>query len=419
MHFSIMKDAYVNFHIGYQLLHIPFILLSPGDLIIAAKLANSTFIGVAVLSLAHLLSSLKIKYIDFFIFLFMFGSVMFFYRLLMARGITLFLAFFFFQILLLERRKALASGLLSFIAVFTYPGFPMLSALSFFYFLRRPSLYSKPLLSSFAGATLAILFHPAFPRQFNGFVIEFGGRIFHTSAIARTAEWSTYPAESLIGLSLLPLLLYLSLKCLSSRARIIPVEAFAIACLIGLNAAFRYFEYFIPALTVVMAVQFQSITGRAKKWMVTFGCIGIVTYNLIFFLGMVRNLGRDVEPETRAAFAAADWLNQHSPPRNVVLLPWDYFPYFFFRNAEVYYVNGLNPAYSYYYNSAVYSQIEEAYRGNPGMFTEICRQNKIGYVVMPLNKQFVLAGLALGNAPDFALNYRNTHFAIYKYRGHP
>ncbi len=370
MAYSIHADRYVDFHFIIHYLQVPFVLLTGGDLILAAKLSGLCFLYFSLSAFVFLLQELGTRYRWFWVLFFLLCSPLFTIRLLYLRGSGFFMGLIFLYFYFILKRKFWPVAIICFIGPWTYPGFPLLLVFGGFYWIvlliegeKDHRILLVPVIATFLGLVL----HPAFPFQFYAFWLELGIHSIQPNGLEPIAEWAPMTKAAVtIGLAI-PMV-FLSLKIILTRTFIPLEKTFFLTLLFvffSLFSAQKPIEFFIPVLVVFLALQGSVvIKGNMEKWLPR--VIGSVT--LVVMIAICLPLtqqfvtAKKQENPTKPFFEAADWIEKHSPPGSKVLLSWADFPLFFYRNKRNIYNNGLNPVYSFGRDFITYSQIHEFFR---------------------------------------------------------
>jgi hypothetical protein len=133
---TIHADHYVDYHCLYHWALVPFTFFF-GDLLVAAKAAIIFFCGASVGAFNWLLKKLNASHRWFWVLFFLLASPIFTGRFLFGRAVILFLGIFYLFVYSLVNDKRKLTFAISFIAVWTYQGFPLLGGFAFIYTVRR------------------------------------------------------------------------------------------------------------------------------------------------------------------------------------------------------------------------------------------------------------------------------------------
>lgn len=368
MALSFFGDHFVHFHFIFQALQSILILLTDHDLLLAAKIGTILFSGFSTWCLGNLLKDFNVSHRWFWIAFFLLASPIFTGRLMFGRGVTLFLGILFLFLKYLRRRNLKALGVITFVAVWTYPGFPVLFITALLFTMTEAiengTIEWKCMLVTMAGIISALILHPSFPHQFEGYYVEFFIQFFHGKEIEPIAEWLPAMRDVQIIAIFVPMLFLLG------RVIVTTVDSSfekTLLCLVVLNMAsltmaVKPLEYFFPFVTIFAATaNVTRISERMKMTICVLFALQVLffsfpeTYGRTLLQAKMQNVQHD--------FDAAQWLENNTPKRSLVLLPWDAFPTFFFKNTHNYYPFGLNPAYAYSHNAQKYLLLKEFYSG--------------------------------------------------------
>jgi hypothetical protein len=247
------------------------------------------------------------------------------------------------------------------VAVWTYPGFPVLIGFAGLYLiahaLQRGRFLWPALLWPLTGVLGAFIAHPAFPEQFYGYWLEFVVHSLAPGGLEAIAEWLP-PSKGLLLLGLAaPAALFFALV-LSARRHDPLGSALLVATVFFIFASalsLKPFEYVLPFLILYAARQSRTPLARlspergGRRALFEGSYVAVAAALLIWSVPQISNRMRlqyRIE-DPSAHFAAADWLAANTPRNTLVALPWDQFPAFYYRNSANRYLNGLNPVYSY------------------------------------------------------------------------
>lgn len=133
--------------------------------------------------------------------------------------------------------------------------------------------------------------------------------------------------------------------------------------------------------------------------------------------------------DARRLKASAEWLRQHSRPREIVFnVNWDMFPELFFWNPRNYYVSGLDPIFLYAYDEGLYwkahhierddtaahtcGTMECGPRSQEATYTFVQSHLRASYIVMDRRRNPALEEYLQGD-PRFSLTFRDGPYSIY------
>ncbi len=348
---AIMADHYVDFHLLFQFLFLPFLFFI-SDPIVAYKLGTILSFGASTASLIWVLRKLGTKYRWFYFLFFLLGSHLFFLRVLFGRGMILFLGIYFLFVYFHIRKRWLPVFLLSWVVMYIYPSFLVLLATSLFlvigHWREKDLSLSVTAFACLGGVLLGIFLHPSFPYQFKGYWLEVGGRFFHPMNLEETGEWS--PPAKVISMSsvLFPVsvLTFLILVGRNFSSRFLSFYAFSVLLLIQFFQASRSIEYLLPVALLCSAFYpIRTLPLLIRQGFLVAGSAILILWSAPKILQDYRHTL--AQADISLDFEAADWLEKNSEKGSKVLLSWDRFPRFFYRNTHNYYYNGMNPIYSF------------------------------------------------------------------------
>jgi len=445
MTYSMHADAYVDYHFLYHALQVPFVLLTR-NLIAAAKASTVCFSAFTVWSLCFLLKKLRAPYRWFWVLFFLLSSPIFTGRLLFGRGVTLFLGLIFLHLYSIIFRKRWLTGVLSFLAVWTYPGFPILPLLAMLYAVSSLLIVKKrefgALIWTMGGIIAAIVVHPAFPRQFYGFWLELVVHSLGPPGLEPIAEWLPAPRNVIIAGILLPIIALSSV--LLSAKRQTPLAAcllvFLILILLSLSVALKPFEYLVPILSLYLGVQgwekrkvFSGSRHSGSRHSEAHRPVNVMS----FMRSHVRSLAAMLVIAAMAFWSApdlyrrinvqfsvtspeqefdvADWLASNTPKDSVIVLSWGVFPQFFYRNSRNRYLFGLNPVYAYGADRDTYLLIRAFFAGTGPEPSQIPSRLGSEYAVLNLSEHSRVLQQLLQTPDKIKVAYRNARYIVLRF----
>lgn len=378
---TIWKDSFADFHFLFHIFLIPFTL---GNLIWGAKLA-AAILAAAVFAIFYwLLKKNQVKYSFLWTIILFCSSAGFIFRISMPKAQSLSLIFLFLGLYLISQRKYLLLAILSFLYVWAYGGFLILFILAFIYtlavFIQTKKIDFK-LISSCAGGLIAgLIINPYFPNNLSYLYIQlFRAGIFHSIPVG--AEW--YPTEFLdfARLNFLALFLFLiatafiiinrinnfsiKSKTDSLTTSLFITSVFFLSLTIMAN---RFVEYWVPFAILFAAFVFSrqiisnwppatvaNLWPRKLTKFFVFSCLTIVIAGLATFNVRVTTANIDQGFSFDKYQSAALWLKENTPQNSVVFnSSWGDFPQLFFYNHHNYYLVGLDPTFTYFYDQQLY-----------------------------------------------------------------
>lgn len=419
--YTIHADRYVDFHFLYHYALVPFVIIGGWNLILAAKLSTIVFCSIGASTFIYILKKLKCNFLWFWLLLYLAGSPVFTGRLLFGRGVTLYLILFYWQIYTLHQKQWRVAGLIAFLSVWTYPGF--LIGLGFSLLFSCANLLQgqwkfKKDLKIIASVPLATLIgcsiHPAFPAQFYGYFLELVVHTLRPEGLEGISEWG--PPQSRVFLEaylvLLPLCILAILRGNKNKALSSAFMGLSVLLLLASSRSQKPFEYAIPVVLFWLAIQAGNLEPGMRRRIIGTACLVVVLlWNLPrIYYGMQLQF-QTLHP--RYAFDAADYLRENTKLATKVLLLWDEFPIFYFRNSANHYAYGLNPVYAFGRNRVEYLQLKNYNSGLLGDAAILKQSLGFEYIVVEMKKQ-PPTRMAILRSPIVKLVYRNQRYLIYK-----
>lgn len=414
---------FVDIHFLFHWAQVPFIWIFR-DTILVARLSTVLFASFSVALLMLLLERLRVRRKWLWVIFYLMASPVFTGRLLFGRGSTLFLGILFLFILYIYEKRHKRIAVLSFLAVWTYPGFPLFFLIAFLFTLseysREKRLDPALLLWTIGGILAGILIHPGFPGQFQAYWTEFVVQFQPPAQLERIGEWMPASGDVIRVALALPvfLLLYRILSGgngngegeLDSR----PILVLSLGIFFSLFFAIKTIEYLIPFVTIFLALQEKEETSSGLD-RVAFAILmaSIITWAVPqTFAGMTQQF-QITDPAQK--FDAASWLKANSEMGDRVLLSWEDFPEFFYADAQNVYPFGLNPAYAWSRDQDRYLLIRSFFEGrlaNPAMAAVA-----LHYRFAVIGKQWHMRtiSLLLQDRGNCHLVYENGQYVIFQF----
>lgn len=384
MQYTVLKDYYIDQHLLYHILLIPFVVLIPP--FYGTKISIIFFATIFLIGFSLILKSLKISYSAFYGIL-MALAVPLTFRLNLVKANSLSLLMLFLGVYLAVKRKYWWLLLLSWLYVWAYGGFILLLLAVGLYVLIdwifTKKLSWKLLLAIISGFAAGLIINPYFPKNILFYwqqVVQIG-IINYQDKIGVGGEWYPYGlVELLTGCSLITVLLFVSILLFGifykkqNSLSWFSFLLFIVGLVLVLKSR-RYIEYYVPfsiffianALQVVSTEYFLS---AVKNMLIKFWQKNIFTKFIFFVIAVyflliipaiiVKDCLRNRDdlqsgiPYTKFAAASA-WLANNTPQGSIVLhSDWDEFPNLFYYNSHNYYIVGLDPTFMYNYNEELY-----------------------------------------------------------------
>lgn len=425
LHFTTIRDSYVDHHMLYHALLIPFFLLFGPYA--GIKIAT-VLLGAGVITVAHILfKKFGVRYPSLFSLLLLFTyQSSFRYALSKAPSMSIILLFIAFAVLVYKRYYWLT--ILSFIYVWSYGGFPLLFVLTGFTFAiaciqlfftskKERQFYSllpplKGIAAVSIGVFAALILHPSFPTHFYFYwqqIIQIG-LVNYQDIIGVGGEWYPLPLDALVFNSPhISVLLLLSTILVIKKAKDISLHswlAYTLAlffCLFTLKSQ-RYLEYYIPwtifasVLIIVDAKFIESIQKIIALWkkeatpamhaasalliissIVLLGSIGWKTHTTL-----VTALQKDAIEFERYA-GPAEWLNTYADTDSIVLHSnWSDSLLLFHHAPSFKYIVGLDPTFMYNYDADLYWKWVDITTGEQteNLYKDIQQEFSASYVLI-------------------------------------
>lgn len=379
MQFTTWRDHYADQHFLYHVLLIPFADVGrlPWSIVV--------FSTGAAAALLWLVASFGLRAPGLWLFLFVFGSADFLYRISIVKANTLSIVFLLAAIVLLRRKRHGWLLPLSLLFVWVYGGFvfvPMVvvtHGLVVSVFERR--LVWKPAACCVCGLVLGFLLHPqAGNLAYHLYSQMFQAGLGASAALGVGVEWSPYgPAEfwRINGLVAGVYLLACGVFLRESRGAARDHERGWQLTLLILSAVFfvlavrsrRFVEYFVP-FAIVFAASVLSpfldrsfwrrCTATARSRAVT--AVAVVLGGAALAWGAagttltVWTYFHNVKAVPADRYrAAAEWMRDLSREGDVVCnTRWDQFAQLFYWNQKNYYIVGMDPTFLYLYDRSLY-----------------------------------------------------------------
>lgn len=368
MSHAIHADRYVDFHFIIHYLQAAFLLFTD-DKILAAKLSGLTFIFFSLSCLIRFLQIEEVRHRWFWILFLFTCSSLFSFRFLFLRGSVFFLGIIVLHFIFIRRNRYLLIFLNCFISVWTYPGFPFLGIASIFYWIvsaLEKNYENRILFATFLGLIAGFIIHPAFPHQFYGIWLELGIHSIRPQGLEPIGEWGPIPAGARSAALNIPFFFLLLITLFrGERTRLkTTLELLTLFLLFSVFGSIKPIEFFIPVLTIYIAMSITPIYSYSKKmeWALLMAfSVFLLSWNAKLNYEIIEDTRQIANPE--GYFEGADWLKENTAKGTPVLIPWDKFHIFFFRNHHNVYSNGLNPVYSFGKDFIRYSKVSEFYQG--------------------------------------------------------
>ncbi|MDD4607266.1 MAG: hypothetical protein PHS07_02965 [Patescibacteria group bacterium] len=412
-------EKYVDHHLLYHIILIPFITLFP-DPLIGIKFSVIILSTLTVLTFYWLLKKLKIKPTWLYLGLLLTASP-WLYRMSLAKAQPLSMIILFIGIYCLFKNRPWSLLCLSFIYVWSYGGWILLPFITIIYcliislsanykdynkFLSETfkNLFAKQkiklILSTLSGSILGIIINPYFPQNINFYWQQIFkiGILNYGNKISVGMEWYPYNGLSLLYVLIIIMILWIFSFIWSSNQRNKSKKVFSllflsiIFCLATLKSG-RYVEYFVPLTILAIGyslnnfwptVNYKSIIQKIKHSFLgpQRFILSIITIYLIIGMGFFVYFGLvrviiDTQKNITNGFDlnkfkySSQWLKDNTPLKSTIFHScWDEFPALFYHNDQNNYLVGLDPTFMYNYDKNLYWQWENLVWGNPPINTD-------------------------------------------------
>lgn len=395
LHFTTIRDSYVDHHMLYHVLLVPFFLLFGPYA--GIKIATILLGAGVITTTHHILQKFGLRYTALFSLLLLFTyQSSFRYALSKAPSMSIILLFIAFA--LLAHKRYIWLALLSFIYVWSYGGFPLLFVLTGFaliislgqyYFTNKnehntaaikSNIYS--IIATSSGVLGALLLHPSFPTHFYFYwqqIIQIG-LVNYQDIIGVGGEWYPLPLDALVFNSPhISALLLLSTILVIKYAKKITAKSWLayilsiFFCIFTLKSQ-RYLEYYIPwtvfasALIIIDTELIEAVHKIIRLWkkeatpamhaasallivssIVLLASIGWKTHTTL-----ITALHKDAIEFERYA-GPAEWLNTNAEAESIVLHSnWSDSLMLFHHAPSMRYIVGLDPTFMYNYDADLY-----------------------------------------------------------------
>jgi len=383
MQVSTLKNNYIDHHLGFHLLVAPITKFI--DKAFALKLVN-LFINSAFVTLFYLfLKKQRIKYSLLYIIL-IFLSTPLFGRLSLnkASGLSLILLLLF--VWALYKKKPWQLFIISALYLYCYGGWAIIFIFLFVYCLSRlffgiiekrqaKKIFNKKflylMLAPIGGIIAALIVNPYFPKNIYFYwqqIVQIG-LINYQDKITVGAEWYPYDFFNLIiylfflwGLFIFSLMIVVYQKAKPNWKHFFWIFLSLIFFVATLKSG-RYIEYFIPIFIIAIAYLLNEnkppkpIEKFPKQILAyfIFGIIfatGLATYNFASTVISFQNGHQLTEFKQ-----ASQWIKEYTEPHSIIFhTDWDEFPQLWYHNDQNYYLNGLDPTFSYTFDNQLHQK---------------------------------------------------------------
>lgn len=397
-----LKNTYVNPHLLYHILLIPFVtLFNP---LIGIKISAAVFGLLAFLAIYLTARALKAPHPWIFPLLAAFSQG-FLFRMSLPRAPSLSITILLLATWAMLEKRAKILFLISFFFVWLYHGWPViflsLGALFVATFIAEainsPSSYWKifkktlgeqkeNLVATTIGTLAGLIINPYFPQNIKFFFLDVYkiGIINYQAILPVGQEWLPISASDFLVTFLPPLLAvgfclaFFLPDFLKKKNRPETKQMTIILTFLFLASGYtllcfkgnRYKEYAVPFMILTAAVLFpfalafwnreiwpglQKVLKKSRGQKIFFGGMtATIIVGLIF--GSIKIESRDDEYyQAKQYETATDWIKIHVPKgENIFHSSWDYASILWYLDDTHNYLTGLDPTFMYDYNSVDY-----------------------------------------------------------------
>lgn len=359
------EQRYVDHHFLFHIFQIPFTWGS--DLVAGAKASAVIYGALAMLACYLLISAGKVRYSVAWMVFLLASSGPFLFRMSLPRApaatvVTLILAFW-----LLFTKRYIWLGVLSFLLVWMYSLFPLVSIIAGAWavgvWFEEGRIEWKPVAATLVGIGLGLLVNPYFPENILLFVDHVKMKTAGDYEISVGNEWYPYESWYLVISSMIAWVAQITgwltqrPERKEDRAKVIALMLFSTFLLLLTMKSRRFIEYWPPFAVVYAA---YALKPHLDRW--TWSAIpsgiprAMVVVGLLFLAGVTGSLAVINVVETRKMVegesdpnvyaGAAKWMRENTPEGSLVFnTDWDDFPMLFYHDTHNVYTSGLDPTY--------------------------------------------------------------------------
>ena len=433
---TVLKETYVDHHFLYHVLLIPFV--SVFDPLKGIKIATALFAAGALTMLYAILRTLRVRMAGAWLFLAL-SSANFVYRLNLAKapGISVFfLLLGVWLIIKITHARTKHQSIilhssfliLNFLYVWLYSAWPFLLTLCVLMVcvarLAQGTWNWRLLLACATGIAAGLLFNPYFPDNLRFAlwqIVEIGLKNYHAALNVGT-EWHPFSPRALVAVNFAPLIATLfdfalfavvwkrvgisNMRHRKNSTFVIwaTVAIMTILLTIATLKARRMIEYLVPFQVIAAALgipmwlgmlgfsrtSWRELIPRTWSWFTIFIASAWVALALVLvtvtrnWVFMVARLRSGFESSSFAP--PATWLRAHTPAGSVVFLSdWGQFPVYFYFNDHNYYLDGLDPTFTYLKDPRINATILRLRSGAANeRAPELLRALQVSYAVVPI-----------------------------------
>ncbi len=452
MQFSTLNENFTDHHFLYHLLLMPWTIVF--DPLMGTKIFTVILSSLFITCFYWFLTRYNFQYkLPLLFLLFIFTS--FFFRLSLIKATALSLIILLFIIYAIFEKKYSLILFLSFIYVWSYGGWLLglvvggiyiISETIYLLIKTKPSWKSlinktfnfsnkKIIFNLVLGNLMGLIINPYFPQNIKFYWQQIWqiGIINYQKIVAVGNEWFSISLLDLGSHSIITtvIIILTFTWCIINYKKINRFTIFfallTIFFLLLTLKSRRYLEYFIPFSTLFVGYSFtlnklqlptnrQSIIDffkRPSHFIISIIIVMILCFQYGHSLYNVKkNLNRDKYLNYQGA---AQYLQKHTPYHTTIFHPgWDDWPALFYYNPNNYYIGGLDPTFTYLYNSNLYQKWQQVVHqpANNDFYQIIKNDFHASYVFAPKQyKQFITN---LNNNFYFKPIYSDDHVIIYQ-----
>ncbi len=382
LYFTLLNENYVESHLLFHLLLIPFILVFGN--VIGPKIFISCCVG-GIFLLAYLILKKFTGKMAFLLALLTFFLLPsdFYFRMAFIRNPTPSLLFLMLILYLTMQKHYKLLLIASFCYGWLYMGggFLFLIALSAIYafsrFILNKKIDLKLALYPALGTILSLIINPYFPQNIELSIVQ----VWKTGLQAKEyvgGEWRPYDTWFWFSMCIFPLLIW-GLGILTvfiKRKKISPINLtvflFSVFLLVAQLKSKRFVEYWPlwASLSGFMLIG-KDLAGWTKNFRKSF----FVALTIIIFIlsGFVyaklqwQTAFEDTTSDFEVTLAAKahEYVKKHSKEGDIIFTDdWDVFPLYFYLNRKNYYLVGLDPEFMNQFDPNLYLQFAQISSGD-------------------------------------------------------
>ncbi len=382
LYFTVLNENFVESHLLFHLLLIPFILVFGnivGPKIFIALCAGGIFL-LAYLILRFF--SKKTAFLSTALVFFLLPSD-FYFRLAFIRNPAPSLLFLLlvFYLMIHKKYKLLIAASFFYGWLYMGGGFLFLIGLAIIYafsnFIIKGQVDKKLLFYPILGTGLSLLINPYFPTNINLFIVQ----VWKTGLQAKEyvgGEWRPYDTWFWFSLCIVPLSVWGIgvINALATRKKVgsvnLSIFLYSAFLLAAQLKSKRFVEYW-PLWASLSG--FALIGSDLQIWLKNFRkSIFILVSTLLFILFSffyAKNQWQTAFDDTTSDFEvnlaakAHEYIKKNSDPGDIIFTDdWDVFPLYFYLNRKNYYIVGLDPEFMNQFDRNLYLEYAQISSGD-------------------------------------------------------